>query len=274
MKLGAYLKNKREQSGITLKEMQEKSGIRKEIIKRIESGDLNTLPEPAHASFLLQQYTRAVGLDPEAVMERYADEIPYENATERKRNQLQDEDYQYFRKVLIGFVVLIGILFVGWMILLQVGAQADLFEKKPIYDMEEAIVSSPEESEETSLDIEEETEEPPTEETTEAPATSYSFSGSEGSTLYYELQVVEPLIISLSGENASWVTLTDDVGNTYAYENLTEGEYEISSEASIVYLTLGNSAGFDISIDDEPLENPEAGNAVTVYYEFNLIKEE
>ncbi len=45
MKLGAYLKNKREQSGITLKEMQEKSGLRKDIIRTIEAGDLKALPE-------------------------------------------------------------------------------------------------------------------------------------------------------------------------------------------------------------------------------------
>lgn len=274
MKLGAYLKNKREQSGITLKEMQEKSGIRKEIIKRIENDDLNALPEPAHASFLLQQYTRAVGLDPEAVMERYADEIPDENVNERKRNQSQSEDYQYFRRVLISFLALVSVLFVGWMILLQVGTQADLFEKKPIYDVEQVLITPPEESEASPSEPEEETEEPPTEEPMEEPATGYSFNSSEGSTFYYDLQVVEPLIISLSGENDSWVTLTDDVGNTYAYENLTEGEYEISPEASIVYLTLGNSAGFDIRVDGELLENPEAGNAITVYYEFNLIEEE
>ncbi|WP_246153075.1 RodZ domain-containing protein [Salinicoccus hispanicus] len=268
------MKNKREQSGITLKEMQEKSGIRKDIIRLIEMGDLNALPEPAHAAFLLQQYTRAVGLDSDAIMERYADELPDENVNERKRNQSQNEDYQYFKKVLISFLVLISVLFVGWMVLLQVGAQTDLFEKKPIYDVEEELITPPEESEEESSETAEQTEEPPTEEPEEAPATDYSYGGSEGSTFYYDLHVVEPLVISLAGENESWVTLTDDAGNTYAYENLTEGEYEVSPEASIVYLTLGNSTGINVLIDGKPLDNPDAGNAVTVYYEFNLIKEE
>ncbi|MCG1008747.1 helix-turn-helix domain-containing protein [Salinicoccus sp. ID82-1] len=274
MKLGAYLKNKREQSGITLKEMQEKSGIRKEIIRLIESDDLGALPEPAHAPFLLQQYTRAVGLDSNAIMERYADALPDDNLNERKRHQSQNEDYQYFKKVLISFLVLVGVLFVGWMVLLQVGAQTDLFEKKPIYSVKEDLIVQPDESETASSEPAEQTVEAPTEEPTEAPATDYSYSGSEGSTFYYDLHVVEPLVISLAGEDTSWVTLTDDAGNTYAYENLTEGEFEISPEASIVYLTLGDSTGFNVRIDGEPLENPEAGSAVTVYYEFNLVKEE
>lgn len=271
MKLGAYLKNKREQSGITLKEMQERSGIRKDIIKTIEDGDLNALPEPRHAPFLLRQYTEAVGLDYDGVAERYSDEIPVESPNERKRQQSEDGDYQYFKRVLVSFLVLVGVLFAGWMILLQIGSETDIFEEKPIYEMNEEVIPPPEDSEEETE--EPETVEEPAEEPTEEPVTDYTFSGSDGSTFYYDLHVEAPLTISLAGSSASWVALTDDADNTYAYENLTEGEYEISPDADIVYLTLGNATDFEVSIDGEPLENPRQGESVTVYYEFNLIKE-
>ncbi|WP_434121483.1 helix-turn-helix domain-containing protein [Salinicoccus roseus] len=275
MKLGAYLKNKREQSGITLKEMQEKSGLRKDIIRMIEAGDLKALPEPRHAPFLLRQYTEAVGLDYDGLSERFSDEIPEESPNERKRQQSVDGDYQYFKKVLVGFLIMVGVLFAGWMVLLQIGSETDMFEEKPIYEVDEDAVASSEDSEEEGAPAEtvEEPTDEPTEEPTSEPVTDYAFSGADGSTFYYDLRVEPPLTISLSGDSPSWVSLTDDADNTYAYESLTEGEYEISPDADILYLTLGDATDFEVSIDGEPLENPRQGDSVTVYYEFNLIKE-
>lgn len=274
MKLGAYLKDKREKSGITLKEMQEKSGIRKDIIKRIESGDFNNLPDPKHARFLIGQYTDTIGLDGEALIEKHADEFPNASAEGRKRQQNDNEDYQYLKKVLISFMVMILVLFIGWMILLQIGSQAEIFTQKPVYDVGDTQVSeeAPAEEEETeeTAQKEEKTEEEPSEEPDGA---DYSFTGSDGNTLFYNINANGPLTISLKGESESWVTLTDDAGNTYAYEELTDGEFEIAEEAKILYLTLGNATDFNVQIDGEVLDDSQSGDAVTVYYEFNIEKE-
>lgn len=275
MKLGAYLKDKREKSGITLKEMQEKSGIRKEIIKRMETGDFKTLPDPKHTRFLIEQYTAAIGLDGGALMEKHADEIPDSSVEGKKRQQNDNEDYQYLKKVLISFVIMIIVLFIGWMILLQIGSQAGIFTQQPVYDVGDTEIAeedtAEEEQTEETAQNEEETEEEPTE---EAPSgADYSFTGSDGNTLFYDINVDGPLTISLQGENASWVTLSDDAGNTYAYEELSEGEFEIAEEAKILYLTLGNATDFNVQIDGQTLDDSQSGDAVTVYYQFNIVKE-
>ncbi|WP_017548561.1 helix-turn-helix domain-containing protein [Salinicoccus carnicancri] len=274
MKLGTYLKDKREKSGITLKEMQERSGIRKDIIKQLETGDFNNLPDPRHARFLIRQYTVAIGLDGEALMEKHADEFADEAVESKKRQQNDNEDYQYLKKVLISFMIMIAVLFVGWMILLQIGSQAEIFDQKPVYDVGQTEINEEETADEEQTGETAQTEEDTEEETAEEPSgADYSFTGSDGNTLFYDINADGPVTISLEGENASWVTLTDDAGNTYAYEELTEGEYEISEEANILYLTLGNAPGFNVEIDGETLDDSQSGDAVTVYYQFNIVKE-
>ncbi len=275
MKLGAYLKDKREKSGITLKEMQEKSGIRKEIIKRMETGDFKSLPDPKHARFLVEQYASAIGLDGPSLIEKHSDEFPDASVEGKKRQQNDNEDYQYLKKVLISFTIMVVVLFIGWMILLQIGSQAEIFSQKPVYDVGETEISEEDTAEEKSDEEpeqkEEETEEEPTEEAPEG--ADYTFTGSDGNTLFYDINTNGPLTISLEGESASWVTLSDDANNTYAYEELTEGEFEIADEAKILYLTLGNATDFNVKIDGKELDDSQAGDAVTVYYQFNIVKE-
>ena len=134
MKLGAYLRDKREKAGVTLKEMQEKSGIRKSIIRTIETGDFSKLPEPNHVYFLIEKYAKVMGLDADYLFSRFSDDLPEENEQSKKRQQSENEDFKYLRKVLISFGAMIGILFVLWLILLQVGSETDMFESTPIYE--------------------------------------------------------------------------------------------------------------------------------------------
>src|SRR5699024_3436799 len=108
------------------------------------------------------------------------------------------EDYKYLKKVLISFLVMIAVLFTGWMILLQIGSEANIFEQKPVYDVSDVSI---EESEEASE--EESTEETPEESTEEASTeeddgnAEFSFTGSDGNTLYYDIQTAGPFSFSL-----------------------------------------------------------------------------
>ncbi|MHC0552638.1 helix-turn-helix domain-containing protein [Salinicoccus sp. CNSTN-B1] len=68
--------------------MQEKSGLRKDIIHIIEAGDLNALPEPRHAQFLIQQYADAVGLDHDKLKERFASDFPDDGDLNEKEEAL------------------------------------------------------------------------------------------------------------------------------------------------------------------------------------------
>ncbi|WP_462420527.1 RodZ domain-containing protein [Salinicoccus sp. Marseille-QA3877] len=280
MKLGAYLRDKREKAGVTLKEMQEKSGIRKSIIKIIEADDFSKLPEQNHVYFLIGKYAKVLGLDADHLFSRFSDDLPEENGQSKKRQQSENEDFKYLRKVLISFAAMIGILFVLWLILLQIGSETDMFEQTPIYESTAFDIESYDTEEESSDENEEETgDQAEDEETSEEEggsesesAADISYIGMDNNTLYYDVTVSGNLEVTLAGEN-SWVSLSDDAGNTYAYEELSEGEYDIAEDAQALYLTIGNAPAQELTVGGETVSSSESTDAITVHYEFNIVRE-
>lgn len=281
MKLGAYLRDKREKSGVTLKEMQQKSGIRKSIIRTIEADDFTQLPEPNHVYFLIEKYAKVLGLDADKLFFRFSEDLPEENEQSKKRQQSENEDFKYLRKVLISFGAMIGILFVLWLILLQVGSETDVFESKPIYESTAFDIESYSSEDESSEEQQEEENEQPAEEEESAEedeasesgaSADVSYVGMDNNTLFYDVTVSGDLVLTLSGEN-SWVSLSDDAGNTYAYEELSEGEFDIEENASALYLTIGNAPAQELTVGGETVASSESTDAITVHYEFNIVRE-
>lgn len=283
MKLGTYLQNKREKSGITLKEMERGSGIKRSVIQIIEVGDLTQLPEPKHARFLIRKYADFLNMDAEQTLERFEDEIPDAGTGSQKRNQKSNQDFQYLKKVLLGFITMIVVLFAAWLVLLQIGSQGDIFETKRVYETDEAVTESvaeeepaPEEEEQPAEDEAEEpaetAEEPAAEEEPE-PTAEVNFVNREGNTLIYNVTAPEELTIELTGDESSWVSLTDNLENNYLYEESDGGSFDIDPEATVVNLALGNSTSFDISLNGAGIDNSQRGDTVTVYYQFNITRE-
>ena len=281
MKLGTYLQNKREKSGITLKEMERGSGIKRSVLQIIEAGDLTLLPEPKHTRFLIRKYADFLNLDAEQLLERFQDEIPDTRTDNQKRNQKSNQDLQYLKKVLFGFITMILVLFAVWLVLLQIGSQGDIFETKRIYETENEVTdltADKEEEEEAPEEspAEEEAEEPAEEaeeEVAEEPGASVNFVNREGNTLVYNVTAPEELTLELSGNESSWVSLTDDLDNNYLYEESDGGTFDIDPEATVVNLALGNSTSFDISLNSTSVDNSQRGDTVTVYYQFNITRE-
>lgn len=281
MKLGTYLQNKREKSGITLKEMERGSGIKRSVIQIIEAGDLTQLPEPKHARFLIRKYADFLNMDAEQTLERFEDEIPDAGTGSQKRNQKSNQDFQYLKKVLLGFITMIVVLFAVWLVLLQIGSQGDIFETKRVYETDEAVTESvgeeepaPEEEEQPAEDEEPaETREEPAAEEEPEPTAEVNFVNREGNTLIYNVTAPEELTIELTGDESSWVSLTDNLENNYLYEESDGGSFDIDPEATVVNLALGNSTSFDISLNGAGIDNSQRGDTVTVYYQFNITRE-
>lgn len=291
MKLGTYLQNKREKSGVTLKEMEQGSGIKRSVIQIIEAGDLTQLPEPKHAHFLIRKYAGFLNLDETQIIERFSDEIPSAETGNQKRNRKSNQDLQYLKKVLIGFITMIGVLFIVWLVLLQIGSEGEIFETKRVYDTgdevtEEAAEQTEDESaeepaaeEDTAEETPEETEsaddseEEPAEEAESEPSAEVNFVNREGNTLIYNVTAPDDLTLELSGEQSSWISLTDDLENNYLYEESDGGSFDIDSEATVINLALGNSTSFNISLNGTEIDNSQRGDTVTVYYQFNITRE-
>lgn len=65
---GAYLRKKREERGLSLEELVERTKIPMRHLEAIESGRFHLLPGPAYVRGFLRLYASALELDPEAIV--------------------------------------------------------------------------------------------------------------------------------------------------------------------------------------------------------------
>ncbi|NCO60608.1 MAG: hypothetical protein COZ70_13040 [Deltaproteobacteria bacterium CG_4_8_14_3_um_filter_51_11] len=69
--LGSMLVSERQKRGLSLEDISEKTRIRFEILKAIETEAWVGLPEPAYIRGFLVSYARALGMNPDAVLDLY-----------------------------------------------------------------------------------------------------------------------------------------------------------------------------------------------------------
>lgn len=82
--LGRFLKAAREEKGITLAEVSEITKIHRRHLEAIEEGQFDRLPGPVYAKAFLRHYARAVGLDPEYVVDQYRQHLGLHNVDEQQ----------------------------------------------------------------------------------------------------------------------------------------------------------------------------------------------
>ncbi|MCJ7513961.1 MAG: DUF4115 domain-containing protein [Anaerolineales bacterium] len=73
--LGHTLRDARERLGLTLEEVERGTRIRTHHLEAMERGDWDSLPSPVQARGFLRNYADFIGLDPGAILLRYADLI-------------------------------------------------------------------------------------------------------------------------------------------------------------------------------------------------------
>ncbi len=76
MLLGDYLRGKREESGLSLKELSEKTRIRLEYLKALESGEYGRIPGEVFVRGYIREYLRCLSTDPEEALSIYESEKP------------------------------------------------------------------------------------------------------------------------------------------------------------------------------------------------------
>lgn len=74
--LGIALREAREEKGISLEDLQERTKIQKRYLQAIEEGNFDRLPGHFYSRAFIKSYAEAVGLDPNVIFETYHSEIP------------------------------------------------------------------------------------------------------------------------------------------------------------------------------------------------------
>jgi cytoskeletal protein RodZ len=73
---GAALRRFREQRGVTLQEIAARSKVGVRYLQYIEQDRYPDLPAPVYLRGFLQEYAKAVGLEPRRTAEAYMERVP------------------------------------------------------------------------------------------------------------------------------------------------------------------------------------------------------
>ncbi len=288
MEIGGRLKETREELGISLDTLQEKTKIQKRYLIAIENGDFHVLPGSFYARAFIKEYAIAVGLDPNELLDQYQDEIPsVETETtepytrmqrSRKRNEPRNTAVFSFIPTVIVVLLVIGIIFVAWT-LYQKSADSDdpVDSEEPSSD---SIIRNPgdtnenddetgdgdEDTEEDSADEEDSDEESDDQENDETETEEHTWevteegSGSRPeSTLLFTSGTDDVEVTIETSEADTWLSVKDEENNVSIDQMLTTENSPLEIDASDtkrLYINIGNAATTTVSINGEEMEFP------------------
>lgn len=74
--LGEFLKEKREEFGWDLEEVQARTKIQKRYLQAIEEGNYSDLPGAFYARAFIKSYSEVLGLEPDQVFQQFESDLP------------------------------------------------------------------------------------------------------------------------------------------------------------------------------------------------------
>lgn len=87
-KIGSTLKLRREEMGISLKEVENGTSIRINYLASIEDGDMSKLISPVYAQGFIKQYSLFLGIDADKLMKEHPDVFT-------RPNRFQKQEFSY-----------------------------------------------------------------------------------------------------------------------------------------------------------------------------------
>ncbi|EMM1874753.1 helix-turn-helix domain-containing protein [Staphylococcus aureus] len=111
--VGEALKGRRERLGMTLTELEQRTGIKREMLVHIENNEFDQLPNKNYSEGFIRKYARVVNIEPNQLIQAHQDEIPSNQAEWDEVitvfNNNKDLDYKSKSKEPIQLLVIMGI---------------------------------------------------------------------------------------------------------------------------------------------------------------------
>ncbi|HAZ5239744.1 RodZ family helix-turn-helix domain-containing protein [Staphylococcus aureus] len=111
--VGEALKGRRERLGMTLTELEQRTGIKREMLMYIENNEFDQLPNKNYSEGFIRKYASVVNIEPNQLIQAHQDEIPSNQAEWDEVitvfNNNKDLDYKSKSKEPIQLLVIMGI---------------------------------------------------------------------------------------------------------------------------------------------------------------------
>lgn len=125
--IGEILRNKREQLGMTLVELEEKTKIQRQFLVMIEKNDFKNLPNPDYTRGFITKYASSINMSPKELIDKHQSELPksapsakeaFRQLTQEKRSQSEISENNMVSKLIIQMVTFFGLLLILWILLI------------------------------------------------------------------------------------------------------------------------------------------------------------
>ncbi|HCW7210764.1 helix-turn-helix domain-containing protein [Staphylococcus aureus] len=111
--VGEALKGRRERLGMTLTELEQRTGIKREMLVHIENNEFDQLPNKNYSEGFIRKYASVVNIESNQLIQAHQDEIPSNQAEWDEVitvfNNNKDLDYKSKSKEPIQLLVIMGI---------------------------------------------------------------------------------------------------------------------------------------------------------------------
>lgn len=111
--VGEALKGRRERLGMTLTELEQRTGIKREMLVYIENNEFDQLPNKNYSEGFIRKYASVVNIEPNQLIQAHQDEIPSNQAEWDEVitvfNNNKELDYKSKSKEPIQLLVIMGI---------------------------------------------------------------------------------------------------------------------------------------------------------------------
>ncbi|WP_187254429.1 helix-turn-helix domain-containing protein [Alkalicoccus halolimnae] len=259
--LGNKLKKARQEKGVSLDELQQKTKIQKRYLEAIEAGNYSEMPGDFYARAFIKSYAEAVGLHSAELFEEHAEELPQPKRSDPqglpKRTARKKTSTGAPREKPPLITLLPTILAIS--VIVAVGFAFWLFNQSD--DGTQGSNSSP-----PSNIAADETDDAEADEETSDQSNEENESGNEGSQLTFESREDNRFTYSMSGNEemevemvfsgGSWVQILDSEGNEIHQQEHSDGEeasFDFSEETEVTF-NLGNARTASIFINGEELQ--------------------
>ncbi|MGK9043893.1 helix-turn-helix domain-containing protein [Mammaliicoccus vitulinus] len=125
--IGETLRNKREQLGMTLVELEEKTKIQRPFLVMIEKNDFENLPNPDYTRGFITKYASAINVSPAELIDKHQSELPktppsakeaFRLLTQEKRSQTEISENKMIAKLITQMLTFFGLCLIGWILLI------------------------------------------------------------------------------------------------------------------------------------------------------------
>jgi len=225
--LGKYLKEKREQAGVSLRDIADATHIRLEYLRALEEEDFSKIPGEVYITGYISEYLRYLNVDP-------ADAVQMYRALKKESVSVDDKRSQPSWKPMLKYaylVVAMALLIIPVYFFLKSTGNRSELKMQPV---------SEEVAKKGSDDL---------------------ISILKPSVTAAEADYKNRHILKVEASEESWILIRIDDDITYSMV-LRPGEIRTWSAEKGFYLKTGNAGGIKISFDEKMLGSPGKRGAV------------